>query len=88
MGWGGFLRIDCCSRTICYCFLEIFVGDRVAAGGIPIPPKQGNPCFEAFKHNNPKVCKKIKRGKSNAKRNGKHGVHGHRHVSCNFLYVK
>ena len=34
------------------------------------------------------VRKKIRRGKrSNAKRNGKHGVHGHTGVSFNFLYV-
>ena len=32
--------------------------------------------------------KKIRRGKqSNAKRNGKQGVHGHTGVSCKFLYV-
>ena len=40
------------------------------------------------RHNKPKVRKKIRRGKrSNAKRNGKQGVHGHPGVSCKFLYV-
>ena len=40
------------------------------------------------RHNKPRVRKKIRRGKrSNAKRKGKHGVHGHTGVSCNFLYV-
>ena len=43
--WRGFLTISCCSRTLGYCFLEIFVGeggnnglkegDKVVIGGIP-----------------------------------------------------
>ena len=40
------------------------------------------------RHNKPKVCKKVRRGKqSNAKRKCKQGVHGHTGVSCKFLYV-
>ena len=40
------------------------------------------------RHNKPKVRKKIRMGKwSNAKRNGKQGVHRHTCVSCKFLFV-
>ena len=48
--WRGFLRISYCLRTIGYCFLEIFVGDKALMEGnkvvmadLPSSPRWENP---------------------------------------------